>query len=137
MIAHYVGELDRVLVLGAKDKPHLLRRSVFLKRWCGTLKRMHAARKKDILVDVAAVGFDENETDWRVETDECNRPVLTIGPAVALAYCCADPSDRMADVQLGDLFAPRHWIAREAADAADALARRMLGELERQAPPQV
>ena len=131
MIAYRIAEPDCVLILGAHDGPHLLRRSTFLKRWCGTTKRMHLARKKDILVDVAAVGFDEDEAAWRVETDSIGRPVLTIGPWVALLHCCADPSDRFMDRQLSDLFAPRHWIAREASVAAGALADRLGIETER------
>lgn len=131
MISYYIGELDRYLVLGAHDGVHLLRRSVFLKRWCSTQKRMHRARQQGILRDVAVVDFDENEAWWRVETDECNRPVLTIGAWVALLHCCSDSSDRFMDQQLSDLFAPRHWIAREAAVAAGALADRLGIETER------
>ena len=131
MIAYRIAEPDRVLVLGARDGPHLLRRATFLKRWCGTTKRMHLARKKDILVDVAEVRFERSEPYWRVETDEVSRPVLTIGPWIALLHCCADPSDRFIDQQLSDLFAPRHWIAREAAVAAGVLADRLGIETER------
>lgn len=131
MIAFYVAEPDRILVLGAHDGVHLLRRSVFLKRWCSTQKRMHAARKKGILRDVAVIDFDEDEPAWRVETDSIGRPVLMVGPWVALTYCCSDPRDRFMDAQLGDLFAPRGWIAREAAVAAGALADRLDIETER------
>lgn len=131
MIAFQIHQPDRVLILGAHDGPHLLRRSTFLKRWCGTTKRMHAARRQASLIDVAVVQFDEVEPYWRVEMDECSRPVLVVGPWVALLHCCADPSDRFMDQQLGDLFAPRHWIAREAAVAAGALADRLGIETER------
>lgn len=130
MIGYYVGELDRVLILGAHDGVHLLRRSVFLKRWCSTQKRIHRARQQGILRDVAVIDFDPDEPAWRVETDGCNRPVLVIGAAVALFHCCSDPRDRTMDVQLGDLFAPRGWIAREAAVAAGALADRLDIETE-------
>lgn len=131
MIAYQIHNPDRVLVLGAPNGPHLLRRSTFVKRWCGNAKRAQTARKKGLLVDVAVVDFDEDEARWRVETDSIGRPCLVVGPAVALAYCCQDQTDRTIDAQLGDLLAPRGWIAREAAQAAAALAHRIGVEMER------
>ena len=131
MKAYQIATPDRVLVLGAPDGPHLLRRSTYVRTWCGGQKRVIRARRKGLLVDVAEVRFDANEPRWRVDRDEIDRDVLVIGPRIALMHCCRDESERAMEDQLADLFDDRGWIAREAAQAAGALLKKMGFELER------
>ena len=131
MVAFEIGEPRCVLVLGGEIGAVRLRWCDYRDRWCGGTKRMIGARKRGLLHTVAVVQFDRFERRWRVERDEIGRPVLIIGPRVALIYSLRDESDRCLDDQMADLFANRGWIAREAADAAAALCVRMGGELER------
>lgn len=131
MIAFQIHKPDCVLVLGGEIGAHRMKRSEYVRDWCGSTKRMLMARRKGLLRDVAEVWFERAERRWRVERDEIGRDVLIVGPRVALLHCCRDESDRTMDAQLADLFGDRGWIAREAAQAAGALSERMGIELER------
>ena len=130
MIAYLIDKPDCVLVLGGEVGAQRLRRSEYLRDWCGSTKRMLRARRKGLLRDVAEVRFERAERRWRVERDEIGREVLIIGPRVCLLHCCRDESARPMDEQLADLFGDREWIAREATQAAAALALRAGYELE-------
>ncbi|MGX7926215.1 hypothetical protein ACWPMX_06535 [Tsuneonella sp. HG094] len=131
MTAFEIGEPRCVLVLGGEIGAIRLRWSEYRDQWCRGIKRMVRARKKGLLHTVAEVRFDRIERRWRVERDDIGRPVLVIGPRVALIHSLRDDTDRDLDAQMADLFGNRGWIAREAADAAAALYERMGGELER------
>lgn len=131
MVAFEIGEPRCVVVLGGEIGAIRLRWSDYRDQWCGGTKRMIRARKKGLLGTVHSLQFDRIERRWRVERDEIGRPVLVIGPRVALIYSLRDESDRDLDAQMADLFGNRGWVARAAADAAAALCVRMGGELER------
>ena len=131
MVAFEIGEPRCVVVLGGEIGAIRLRWTEYRRGWCGGATRMIRARRMDLLQSVHSLKFDPMERRWRVERDEIGRPILIIGPVVALIHSLRDASDRDLDAQMADLFGDRGWIAREAADAAGALCERLGGALER------
>lgn len=132
MVAFEIGEPRCVVVLGGEIGAIRLRWPHYRDRWCGGIKGVIRARRMDLLQSVHSLKFDPMERRWRVARDEIGRPVLIIGPAVALVHALRDwQADRWLDDQMRDLFGDRGWIAREAADAAAALCVRMGGALKR------
>lgn len=131
MVAFEIHEPHCVLILGGEAGALRVRWTEYRDRWCGGMKGMIKARRKNVLHAVHSVQFDPIERRWRVERDEIGRDILIVGPRVALLHSVRDDSDRYIDDQMADLFGNRGWIAREAADAAASLAERMGCELER------